>query len=179
MLADMSQPMKHGRVPAAMAMTLLATLALGLPGCAWKGADGIAPGVLTPAWRLQPVTMRVYPSSRIVREANQTLLEARIELLDEVGDSIKGVGDWRFDLSDPGRATDGATPQRLYTWEVAMLSRDQNTQFYDPVTRTYHFRLKLDQGAPDDHPLRLDVTFMPPDRQRMDARAMVSVEGAR
>jgi len=115
-----------------------------LPACEFKGAKRGSLGAPPVYWRAEPVKMRVYPSSRLVREGNGAVLEARIELLDEMGDSTKGVGDYHFDLSSP-EASSGATPaSRLYAWDVSVQTIEQQKQFYDSITRTYFFRLKLD-----------------------------------
>jgi hypothetical protein len=187
----------HLRAAARSVWTVAALLALLAGGCAFKGdkpagsggsgvgEDGLiaatnpAGGVASngeKAWQVKPVRMRVYPSTRFVRDKGAALLEARVELLDDAGDPVKGVGDFRFDLFGAGRAGEPTMGQRLYSWDVSMLSLDANRQHYE-ITRTYLFRLKLDDLSVTQSPVRLLVTFMPAGGGRLETRALIGPEG--
>jgi hypothetical protein len=107
--------------------------------------------------------MRVYPSTRLVHEANQTVLEARIEFVDDVGDPLKAVGDLRLELFRISRPGEPPPTKPLYTWNASILTQAENQTLYDPVTRSYLLRLNLDAGAPTSPAgLRLHVLYMPP-----------------
>lgn len=130
-------------------------------------------GVPNEPWVLTPVSMRVYPSTRFVKENNQALLEARVETLDEMGDSIKAVGRFRLELFDPARKREVNIGQQLYSWDVPMWTLDQQRQCYDPVTRAYRFRLILDTPTPPADPLILRVTFTDQRNRRLEAQASI------
>ncbi len=155
------------------------TLALLVPltACAFKGANGEPGGTNGSVWRPHPAAARVYPSTRFARFAEGTMLEARIELLDEMGDSIKGAGEFRLELFAPavGRAAEeGRDPgRRLYTWETPLHTLAQQRQFYDPVTRTYQFRLRMDVPSHAGSEALLRVTFLAADGERLQAEAVV------
>jgi hypothetical protein len=166
-------------------------------GCQWKGekrdrgassdseTDRTAatqpdlPG--TDAWRPAPVSMRVYPSSRFVQEGALTVLEARIELLDEMGDTIKGSGRFHFELAEsataetpgsgtPGSGVAGVPGQRLYAWDVPLTTLEEQRQYWDPITRTYQFRLKMN-AAPPPNATVLRALLTPSDSQHITAEA--------
>jgi len=135
-------------------------------GCVFKGAGRIfMPRPTRPdVWRPQPVRIRVYPSSRFTTEqVSQTVvLEARIELLDDMDDPIKGVGQFHFELlGKPGRGRT-ALDRRLYSWDVAVFTLEQQTRRYDKVTRTYLFRLKGDEPFLPSKDTTLKAVFVPP-----------------
>lgn len=147
-------------------------------------ASGCAPGPETPAtgpqaeptigdgtWYPAPAAVRVFPSTRFVKESGQTLLEARIELLDAMGDPVKWPGEARFEL----RAASGSQPietgGRLYDWRVGLLDREQQSRHYDPVTRTYLFRLIVDRDEVAARPTALRVSFTPPAGDRLSDEA--------
>jgi len=124
-------------------------------------------------WTLYPVRSRVYPSTRFVREEGAPVLEARIELFDEMGDSVKGVGQWYFELYGGDQRRDGAVTQRLYSWEVPMLLLDEQRLYYDRITRAYLFRLKMDNMAPARRTTTLVATLVMPDGTRLEARELL------
>lgn len=134
---------------------------LGLSGCAFKGQSADVPPMLDVAvWQPGPVALRIFPSTRYVQEQGQPLLEARIELLDAMGDSIKAAGQMQLELfaSDPAGLTLG---RRLYLWNAAVLTLEDQREHYDPITRTYLFRLELDDLAVTQRPTVLRATFVP------------------
>ena len=108
-----------------------------------------------------------------MREGNGAVLEARVELLDEMGDTIKGVGDYHFDLAS-AEATSGATPAtRLYSWDVSVMTLEQQKAFYDSITRTYFFRLKLDTPVKQSD-LVLRVVLSSPEGKRIDTESPIA-----
>lgn len=142
----------------AFGVVLLATV-----GCQWKGGQPEASspnGHAGPAaWQIRPVSMRVYPSSKLtVTEAGQPLLEARIEFLDAANDTVKAVGKLRFELYRGASAGRGA---KIYHWDVEMLTQAQNESYYDSITRAYLFQLQLDDLPRKDDEVTLAVTYLP------------------
>jgi hypothetical protein len=120
--------------------------------------------------------MRIYPSSRFIREDGKPLLEARVEFFDAAGDSTKAVGAMRFELFTAGAAAQTTTGQRLYAWAVPMLTAEQNRLFYDSVTRTYLFRLSLDTLTIIREQTRLRVTLTPPRGPRISTEALLTID---
>jgi hypothetical protein len=130
--------------------------------------------------------MRVYPSSRFVQEGALTVLEARIELLDEMGDTIKGSGRFHFELAEAATPTAGSlgssgspggggasvAGQRLYAWDVPLTTLEEQRQYWDPITRTYQFRLKMNAAPPPNATvLRALLTPPAPEGRHITAEA--------
>jgi hypothetical protein len=98
------------------------------------------------------------------------VLEARIELIDRLGDVTKGVGQLRFELYlAPASASQRGQDHRIAFWDVPLDSLNANAQHWDPITRTYLFRLSLDTPPPPSVPLRLQVQFTDPGGKRLTA----------
>ena len=131
-----------------------------LAGCQFKGSGVEAPApTMEDYWWPQPSALRVYPSTRFVEDERSAapILEARIELRDEMGDAVKGAGTAALELfaaSDEGQGLG----QQLQRWEVTMSSLEDQQRHFDSVTRTYLFRLRLDASARARGD-RLRVTF--------------------
>jgi hypothetical protein len=118
--------------------------------------------------------MRVHPFTTFAydKQAAAHVLDARIELLDRVGDSTKGVGDFRFELyQDKERASQEGEEVRQAVWDAPMTTLGQNQQHYDPITRTYVFRLKLSQAPSEQQKYKLLVQFTDPEGRRLTASA--------
>ena len=159
----------------------LLILAVGLAhvaGCHFKGDwIGGAPGVDAPAehWRIEPVQIRIYPTTRFTTRQGSTVLKARVELFDEMGDSVKAVGRFQFGLYRDGDQGDGSLAKRLYTWHVSTLTLDDQRQFYESVSRTYLFVLDLGQWKPQPS-AALRVTFTFPHGARLETTAVLDGE---
>jgi hypothetical protein len=130
------------------------------------------------AWPFVPVAMRVHPFTSIEydQQDKAVVLEARVELLDRLGDTTKGVGDFRFELYDAARTAGASAVDQnlLYSWEAPMTSLEDNRRYYDPITRTYYFKLRLDSPPPGGSPLRLVIQFTTPGGKRLSAEAELS-----
>jgi hypothetical protein len=154
----------------AAGLTVALVVAL-VGGCAWKGQNALRWGADGDGlhWRPLPTSMRVYPSSRFTRTTEGlTLFEAHLEMLDDMGDSIKAVGDYRLELLAVDES--GAIGRRLYVWNVAMLTLDDQMRHYDSVTRTYRLRLRLDEHGQPPSPVALRVLFRPVQGPRLEAQ---------
>lgn len=145
-----------------LAAAVMMTLCF-IGGCQFKGGPGERGGALEDGagevWDIRPTGMRIYPSSEFRTIAGQTALEARIELFDDLMDSIKGVGTVRFELYPVVMPEQSDIGARLFAWEVPMLTRADNASRYDAVTRTYHFQLHLPQPPEPGKPLKLIARF--------------------
>ena len=175
MLAAMKPPRRPGAwtgryLPAAMVCLMLPA------GCAFKGGcrgGGVQPG---PAWQPEPVALRIYPSTRFVQQSGQAALEARIELFDQMGDSIKAAGRIRFELFATAAPGPGMRGLRLYTWNVEMLTLEDQQQYFDPITRGYLFRLKLDNLSITRRATLLHITFTQVGGLRLETQALVKTD---
>ena len=121
-----------------------------------------------------PVAMRVYPSTRYATEADRPVLDARIELFDQMNDSIKGVGRFRFELFAGDDRTAAQLARRLYRWDVNLHTLAQQRQYYDPVTRSYQFRLQIDDLSIAQKATLLEVTYLPLEGQRLETKAVIA-----
>lgn len=141
-----------------------------LCGCQMKGqgATGVQvqePGADLESWSPGPRSLRIYPSSRFLSLEGRTLLEARVEFLDEMGDSVKAVGEVRVELYPAADAQGRA--DRLYVWDVSLRSLAQQREHYESITRAYRFRLKLDEAKLLSRSATLVVTFTDTRGQRL------------
>lgn len=145
-----------------------------LGGCEWKGGPFAATPATQPAelFHIAPRTLRVYPTSRFVLENGKTLLEARVELLDEMEDSTKAVGDFHVELLAAGKAGGASVGQRLYSWDVSVLTITDQKRFYDRISRAYLFRLSLDDATPPRRDTLLKVVYMPAAGPRLEAQTI-------
>jgi hypothetical protein len=174
------------RIPRAL-LVLIGVGAVGLcVGCdqvrlkGGPGEPGTSPQI---DWPFVPVSMRIHPFTSIEYDAEHetVVLEARVELLDRLGDMTKGVGDFRFELY---KASERATSlpvqeEMLYVWNVSMLTLAENQQYYDPITRTYAFRLKMQQVPPPGTAVRLFGHFADPAGRRLKTTANLTITQAR
>lgn len=130
-------------------------------------------------WPFIPVVMRVHPFTAIEfpEGEGEATLEARVEMLDRLGDVTKAVGDFRFELYRMTR-DEFDTPaegELLYRWSAGMTTLDQNRQHWDSITRTYLFRLKMDSVPRISGRLLLVVHFTDPGSRHMQAQAVVAL----
>ena len=166
-----------GRSATKAAVVLLA-LAVGTvlsPACSFKGND--APPTPTEqalsAWQPEPVSMRVYPSTRFVAGGTEPYLLVRIELTDEMGDSIKAAGKMHLELRRTTGAAAAVARDRLYAWDVPLHTLEDQQRHYDRVTRTYQFRLRLDEPITSQRDTSLFVVLSPTDGRRLEASAVL------
>ena len=127
---------------------LLVVLAVFAGGClSPKGKpQGRPVAELSDAWVPRPVALRIYPATRFVLEDGVAMLDARVELFDAMGDATKASGLARFELFDgpsSGNAVSGG-PGLLYRWDIPLITLGDQRTYYDPVTATYAFPLKID-----------------------------------
>lgn len=154
---------------------MLLTLCIALSGCAFKGdlANEARREQAGNSWRPSPVSVRVYPSSKFARVEDQLIIEARVELIDEMGDPTKSSGILLFQLKTTGHVSGSSDSKQLYKWDINLLTLEEHKQAYDPITQAYLFRLKLDQKSAPNVPTTLQVTFVRPQGQRLDAQAIL------
>ncbi len=147
-------------------------------GCMIKGHDEEASGLVEGSsfWRADPVSMRIYPSTRFVMESEKPLLEARIELFDAMGDSIKSSGRVRAELFAVSDSPSKTIGHRLYIWNISLQTLEDQQVYYDPITRGYIFRLKLDEFDIAMKSTLLRMTFTLPTGNRLETEDIVRVQ---
>ena len=111
-----------------------------------------------------------------MQQSGQAALEARIELFDQMGDSIKAAGRIRFELFATAAPGPGMRGLRLYTWNVEMLTLEDQQQYFDPITRGYLFRLKLDNLSITRRATLLHITFTQVGGLRLETQALVKTD---
>lgn len=118
-----------------------------------------------PAWPYWARSMRVHPLSQIApdRDSGDPVIEARIEFLDPLDHTCKGVGQLQLELAAAGRS---AGP--IAQWQMDLRDPAVNRRHYDDVTRTYLFRLKIDPDKIPDEPALL-AEFLSADGRHMEA----------
>ena len=108
-----------------------------------------------------PVRVRIHPLTRIVSTDDGREVEVHLELYDYWGHAVKGIGTVLFELyreRTMGGGVTGATQEMR--WPVIDIrDPEENSRPYDPVTRTYLFKLR---GLPEELPpgrIVLHATF--------------------
>ncbi|MFG0248401.1 MAG: hypothetical protein ACF8OB_05895 [Phycisphaeraceae bacterium JB051] len=155
-------------------------------GCQFKG-DGVTPNNQAAAiasdsqvlWQPTPHDVRIYPSSRFILTEQRPALEARVELKDEMGDSLKAAGVFHLELLKETGARRQAMQEKLYSWDVPLNSIVDQQSYFDSVTRTYRFVLRLDREIAPDDQLVLAITFKRPDGALLKTQAVLGPDGVR
>ncbi len=135
-----------------------------------------SPDVAKTIWQPLPKRIRVYPSTRFVRESDQAILEARFELFDEMGDPVKAPGSFRIELHSVDEVRGGVPKQLLYSWNADTTTIDQQREHYDPITRGYLFRLGVDNLRVANQPTLLKVIFTQTDKPRLEAEEVIRAD---
>lgn len=149
-------------------------LAVGALGCAFKGNNPQVRLEAVDDWQPRPVRLRVYPATRFVQVDGSSRLDARIELMDQMDDSVKGAGQFRVELYPRAgnRDRDDAAP--LYVWQVAVRTLDAQRQFYDPITQSYRFQLAIDDPNHSRQDMLLRAILYTSDGRRLQNEAVVA-----
>ena len=150
---------------------LLVFFLVSASGCSLKGFDfgdlPESPTAKQDVWQPIPVAIRIYPSTRFIRRDKTQILEARVELFDEMGDSIKGAGIYAFELLEAIGPTGGGAGAQLYTWNADLMNLDAQRQHYDPISRGYVFQLKMHENKIAKQGAMLRVVYSPPQGKRL------------
>lgn len=143
------------RATAALALCAI-TLAAG--ACTPKLGRGPVdelPDIEGEPWRPRPAAVHVLQSTRFVYENDKNLLEARVELRDDMGDPVKAPGVFQIEVF-PRLVTSG---QRLIHWDVPVLDRQDQRRHFDPITLAYRFQLDVEDDRLFRRPIRVRVRF--------------------
>lgn len=163
---------------------LLVVFFVAVTGCEFKGKTAMplvkanAGGAEHHAlWIAHPQKLRIYPSSRFIVADQGPALEVRIEMLDEMGDSVKGAGGMHMELLEAVKQHRDALEKKLYSWDVPLKTIEDQQSYFESVTRTYHFVLRLDEQIPDDFQVTLAISFQREDGLLLQAKATLGAKG--
>lgn len=157
-----------------------------MTGCQFKG-EGLTPikqagdpqALLTGVWQPVAQKIRIYPSSRFILTESRPALEARVELQDEMGDSLKAPGTFHLELLKEPAARRDVMEEKLYSWDVPLNTVEDQQTYFESVTRTYRFVLRLDREIQPDDQLTLAITFRRTDNQILQTKAVLGPDGVR
>ncbi|NBC10399.1 MAG: hypothetical protein GVY24_01515 [Planctomycetes bacterium] len=170
------------RVLPSLHLVMAIGLAAGCLGLEPKGGQIDEPYRGGVDWPFVPAAMRIHPFTSIEYDDKRQahVLEARVEMLDRVGDITKAVGTLRFELYQLGeRASAGSSQTRLlYSWDAPLRTIEQNRTHFDPITRTYLFKLKLDRAPAPGSRLRVVAQLTDPDERHLTAQAKLDYRGS-
>lgn len=141
------------------------------------GSLGEQLGLEEATWSPEPIAVHIAPSTRFILEDNEPILDAAIELIDDLGDSTKAAGLVRFELFEAQSKQDSdivATERRLYAWDIELLTQRQQQVYYNPILRGYNFRLGVDDIRIRNMPTILLVSFETASGNRLQARESLS-----
>ncbi|UCD74703.1 MAG: hypothetical protein JSV91_13055 [Phycisphaerales bacterium] len=129
------------------------------------GASADGDAVTWPFW---PRSIRIHPLTRFTtdRETGGLLIEARLEFLDAEGHNTKGLGQVRFDLHSALPSEDARS---LENWNKDLRDLAENLNHFDDVTRTYLFRLEIEESLLPRRPM-LKAYFLSADGATMENR---------
>lgn len=136
-----------------------------------KLVSGLTPAAeAEPAWAPAPEKIEWHPAARVRADEKSKawVLDARIRLVDALGDYTKASGSWHFELHAVGGPAGGGQ-ELLQRWDAEVLAFDAHKIHFDPATRAYRFTLTLDRKPPQGKTLRALVVFIPDGGDRMAA----------
>lgn len=134
---------------ATSAAALLGVLLAGAAGCDSTPPTGDHPlagpprsAATAPDWPYWPRRVRIHPLTRLVEEEDgTTYVEVRVEFLDRQDDGTKANGRLELALFDERR---GPEDRRVIDfWDSDLTDETTNATRFDPVTRTYLFKLAV------------------------------------
>ncbi|MCK6486225.1 MAG: hypothetical protein HUU22_10555 [Phycisphaerae bacterium] len=98
-------------------------------------------------------------------------VEVAVRLIDALDDPVKAWGTFQFELYHFRPASGEPRGERAGRWTMQLASVADQRHYWDRVTQTYRFPLGW-EGTPlmPDKKYILDVSFQPPDHQRIMAQ---------
>ena len=94
-------------------------------------------------------------------------IEVVLRPLDAFDDQTKAIGTFRFELHLFRKASSDSRGTRIGFWEVDITNKKAQMQHWDPITRTYRFRLQWDGPAPLPDKYVLQATYISPAAKRI------------
>jgi hypothetical protein len=143
-----------------MCMLLAAACA---PGCgdATPPAGGVE--VKPPLSYMLPHEIRIHPFTGLrTLDKDFRGLEVRMEAMDAYQDTTKAFGTFRFELYAFKPYSSNPKGALIESWEVDLMNSRENVIRWDPITRSYVFRLGLNESVPAGRRLVLTAAFESP-----------------
>ena len=145
----------------------LVILVIALSGCGtvgFKNESAVSgrSNSATGAGMFEPDAMRIHPVSRIAVDGGTGLkvVEAYIEFVDRFGDVTKASGVIRFEAyaqANTAASSDGG--YREDVWDISIDDEESNRRHYDPITRSYAFKLKLASSLSSEDRITISTLF--------------------
>lgn len=121
---------------------------------------------------LLPVEVRIHPftGTRTFDEAGGVKgIEVRVEAVNGFGDSTAAFGEFAFELYAFKSGDPDPKGDLIYNWQQSLLDAKQNRVHWDPITRTYVFRLQWHKAIPVGQRFVLTASFSSPFTERLYA----------
>jgi hypothetical protein len=153
-------------LPASMAAALLGMAIVWMSACA-SGCDDTAPAgyveIKPPLSFTLPHTISIHPFTSLRTIDNQgQRLEVRMEAKDAYQDTTKAFGKFRFELYSFKPISPNHKGELIDSWEEDITGGQTNLIHWDPITRSYVFRLVLSASIPPGRILVLTASFETP-----------------
>ncbi|HVZ93213.1 MAG TPA: hypothetical protein VG797_01760, partial [Phycisphaerales bacterium] len=118
----------------------------GAPGKSGGGGSKWGGGAVGCAF--EPRAVSLHPMTRVVparvdahgKVVGERAIDVYVELLDEAGDGVKGMGTLLFELY----RGESAAGEQLARWSESIADAEKNSARYDRVSRCYRFELGLE-----------------------------------
>ena len=137
------------RISPGLAITVVLLTAFGCASPQPNTTTPAGPGdeggeAATATWPYWPAAMRIHPLTRFAHDeqADQSIIEARIEFADADGVTTRAIGRLTLTLLTPNTEP-AAAPIRQWQ-DIDLSSGAINAQRFDTVTRTYLLKLQVD-----------------------------------
>ena len=128
---------------------------------------------------LQPVTIKVHHSSRVVRKEAGGEFDGLIvacEVKDRFGDPVKALGAMRFEAYAYARSQPGNKGRRVGFWSsVSIDSLQAIQQHWDSVWRLYRFNLEWRRLVKPKQRFVLEVTLTTPQGEQLSDSQVLEV----
>ncbi|MEM6333754.1 MAG: hypothetical protein AAF823_10495 [Planctomycetota bacterium] len=146
-------------------------------GCATvPGNSSVVTADGSKVWQAQVATVRIHPATRYRVHDGKPVLEARVELRDQMADPMKASAAFAFELATVG-TTPGSAPHTLYRWQRRVATLVEQEKHYDAVTRAYVFPLEITDFVSAGLSTRLSVAVTLPDgRTLLDSAPLVVLQ---
>lgn len=144
------------------------------PRLTGTGHDMFAPVKM----RLHPLTRWIVPTTSAATTApGAATVEARLEFTDQFGDVAKGVGKVYFELYAYEPIAIGNRGERIDLWNADIATPELNKQHFDPITRTYLFKLGVNESKLPRNQTRFVIvaTFTLPNESRLSDSMQIAV----
>lgn len=100
-------------------------------------------------WRARPAALAIHPSLREIVGVNESVIRARVRILDEMNDPMKSSGQWRAELFELRGSGRDRISRAIRTWKWDIQTLEHHQTHFDPVTMAYLFEMRMESLLPD------------------------------